>query len=76
MDEEQRIKEEFKRINRTGRQPTLHQTREQKQRREDRVSGRSVEESSQDYTDSSSFNNPNNCMVIPEMSDDGIKSGD
>ena len=71
LNEHTRIKEEFKKITRTGRQPALsgRETLEKRQKREDRVSGRSFEDSSQDYTDSSSFNNPSTGMVIPEMSD-------
>ena len=70
INDSTRIKEDFKRINRTGRQPTLSgSTKQQKKKREDRVSGRSFEESSQDYTDSSSNSKSFTGMIIPEMSD-------
>ena len=64
MNEKARIKDEISKITRTGRQPPLRgSTKEQKQKREDRVSGRSFDSYG---TSDSSNNNPNNMMVIPE----------
>ena len=47
INEQTRIKEEFKKINRTGKQPGPgKETKEKRKKREERVSGRSVGEES------------------------------
>ena len=59
-------------MTRTGRQPGVtQQTREQKKKREDRVSGRSIEDNgTSEASDSSSLIDPSSQMRVPEMDED------
>ena len=77
ISEGNRLKEEIARLTRTGRQPAMQgESRKKKQQREDRVSGRSVEEDTcnehdRSYVDTNSVSDiSNNQMFIPEDNND------
>ena len=77
INEGTRIKEEVKRLTRTGRQPSMQVETDKAKKREDRLSGRSFEgessnEPMQSDVDTNSFSTSNNMMMIPEDEKDDL----
>lgn len=69
INESVRIQEELKRLSRRGRQPSLSgETKEQRKKREDRVSGKSFESDQSENVHVSDRDSTivGNMMVIPE----------
>mmetsp|Transcript_18682 Transcript_18682/g.23319 ORF Transcript_18682/g.23319 Transcript_18682/m.23319 type:complete len:103 (-) Transcript_18682:331-639(-) len=73
VNETQSLKDEYKRVCRTGRQPALRGSIGGDQKKKDRVSGKSFgagTSSSETVSDSSSLIDPRNVMQIPELDDE------